>query len=130
MTSNPILDSAASRVGIACGEARYDAAAPFSPDPSFPETRPLSAGGRTGGNGVHATVRDSLRLLGLDAARYGTAQWNPLGAVVGPGDSVVIKPNFVRDFRESSRDDGECLITHGSVLRAVIDYVYLALGGR
>ena len=38
---------------------------------------------------------------------------------------MVLKPNFVRDFRESSPDHGDCLITHGSVIRAVLDYVYV-----
>jgi uncharacterized protein (DUF362 family) len=42
---------------------------------------------------------------------------------------VVIKPNFVRHFRETYPDHGDCIITHGSVIRAVLDYAYLALGG-
>jgi uncharacterized protein (DUF362 family) len=68
--------------------------------------------------------------LKLDADRYGDKLWNPLGAIVAPGDTVVVKPNFVRDFRESSPSDADCLITHGSIIRAVLDYVYIALKGE
>jgi len=49
---------------------------------------------------------------------------------VRPGDTVVLKPNFVREFRETQPGHGDCLITHGSVIRAVLDYVYIALQGR
>jgi uncharacterized protein (DUF362 family) len=43
---------------------------------------------------------------------------------------VVVKPNLVREFRESAPDDGDCLVTHGAVIRAVVDYAYIALEGR
>jgi uncharacterized protein (DUF362 family) len=125
-----LLSERAAEVGIAFGPKRYDARAPFSPERGWPETAWLTGRSDRGSNGAYATIRESFRLLGLDAARYGTAHWNPLAGVVCPGDTVVVKPNFVRDFRESSRDDAECLLTHGSVIRAVVDYVYLALEGR
>ena len=48
----------------------------------------------------------------------------------GPGNTVVLKPNFVRDFRETQAGHGDCLITHGAVIRAALDYVYIALQGR
>ena len=63
----------------------------------------------------------------LTAAHYRSAEWNPLGGFVRPSDRVVLKPNFVRNFRESSPEDGDCLVTHGAVIRAVLDYVYIAL---
>lgn len=83
-----------------------------------------------GDNAAYQTVRDALQLLQLDEARLNTANWNPLGGCIRPGDMVVLKPNFVRDFRESSSDHADCLITHGAVIRAMVDYVYLALKGR
>src|SRR5262249_48618851 len=70
------------------------------------------------------------RLLGLDAGRFDTPGWNPLRGIVRPGDRVVIKPNLVREFRETHAGDGDCLVTHGAVIRAVLDYVHLALEGR
>ena len=69
-------------------------------------------------------------MLGLDAEHYGRPCWNPLGEVVRPGDTVVLKPNFIRDFRETQAGHADCLITHGSVIRAALDYVYIALKGQ
>ena len=124
---NPVLDAAA--VAVAAGFDGYGPP-PFSPDAALPEYpfSPQTLSRKP--NPAYQAVREALRLLGLDAGRFGTAQWNPLGHVVRPGDTVVLKPNFVRDFRESSADDGDCLITHGAILRAVADYAYIALQGR
>ena len=80
-------------------------------------------------NAAYHAVREALRLSGLDATDHGTERWNPLGGIVRPGDTVVLKPNFVRDYRESSPDDADCVITHGAVLRAIADYVAIALRG-
>lgn len=96
------------------------------PEYPFPDDRP-AAGPE---NHAYEAVREALRLLGLDADRFDAPTWNPLGGVVRPGDTVVLKPNFVRDFRESVADDGECIITHGAVIRAVLDYAWIALAGR
>lgn len=119
----------ASRVAIACGPARYPEHPPFSPDCAWPEYpfEPSMISGEE--NAVYTAVRESLRCLGLDAQRYGSPEWNPLGVLIRPGDTVVLKPNFVRDFRESSPDHADCTITHGAVLRAVVDYAFIALGG-
>jgi uncharacterized protein (DUF362 family) len=115
---------------LSWGPARYEAAAPFSPGTAWPEYASVARDVGPAQNGVYTTVRESFRLLGLDLQHCGTERWNPLGAWIRPGNTVVIKPNFVRDFRESHPDDGDCLITHGAVIRAVLDYAYLALQGR
>lgn len=47
---------------------------------------------------------------------------------IKPGDRVVIKPNFVRDWHPDGLDVF-ALITHPALIRAVIDEVYQALGG-
>ncbi len=124
---NPVLEAA--DVAIARGFDGYGPP-PFSPDrewPEYPFARRTLSGEP---NPAYRAVREALRLLGLDAGRYDTPGWNPLGRVVRPGDTVVLKPNFVRDFRESSDDDANCLITHGAILRAVLDYALIALEGR
>ncbi|MCH9033555.1 MAG: DUF362 domain-containing protein, partial [Planctomycetes bacterium] len=81
-------------------------------------------------NPAYHAVRGALRLLDLDAAKFNTPEWNPLGGIVRPGDTVVLKPNFVRDFRETQPGHADCIITHGAVIRAVLDYAFIALEGR
>jgi uncharacterized protein (DUF362 family) len=127
--THSILAENSRNVAMAWGPSRYDVAPPFSPAANFPEYPFSSVEALSETNSVYATVRESLRLLNLDASRFDTKGWNPLSGFVRPGDTVVLKPNFVREFRESSPDHGDCLITHGAVIRAVVDYVYLAIGG-
>jgi len=122
------LASTAKSVAIAWGPKCYPIP-PYSPGVTWPEYERLGSAPGEYPNEVYRAVRESLRLLGLDLTHYGTAQWNPLGGWIRPGDTVVLKPNFVRDFRESSPDHGDCLITHGSIIRAVLDYAYIALRG-
>jgi len=118
------------RVAVATDADGYPDGPPYSPAVA-PVEYPFNPADATGAlNAAYDAVRTALRLLELDAERFDTAEWNPLGAVVEPGMTVVLKPNFVRDFRESSPDHGDCLITHGAVLRAVADYVVIALRGR
>jgi uncharacterized protein (DUF362 family) len=84
-------------------------------------------------NPVYEMVEATFRSLGLDAARSGTPEWNPLGDLIAPGDRVVVKPNFVtsKNFHEHLRGEKlACSSTHGSVLRPIIDYVLRACGPR
>jgi uncharacterized protein (DUF362 family) len=117
-------------VAVVCGPQEYACLPPFCPGVAWPEYQRVCATVGEQPNVVYTAVRESLRLLGLDANRYGSAEWNPLGQWIRPGETVVLKPNFVRDFRESSPDDASCLITHGAIIRAVLDYAYLALNGH
>jgi len=118
------------RVSIAKVEAVYHPSPPFSPDEAAPEYPFAGETLSEAPNPGYRAVRTALHLLGLDAARYGTRAWNPLGGMIRPGDTVVLKPNFVRDFHETQPEHSHCLITHGSIIRAVLDYVYIALRGR
>jgi uncharacterized protein (DUF362 family) len=107
--------------------ARYPETAPFHPASAYPEYR----GGTLGSeNPVYDAVRGLLHTLGLDAARYGTPDWNPLGEIVRPGDHVIIKPNFLWHAHRYKPEEWIQVITHGSVIRAVVDYVLIALQGR
>jgi uncharacterized protein (DUF362 family) len=120
----------AREVAIAHGKAQYAALPPFDPAERYPESAfPTSIPCATANSG-YALVRSALQLAGLDADRFGTSDWNPLSSLIEPGNTVVLKPNLVRDFRETQGGDGDCLIAHGSVIRAVLDYAYLALQGR
>jgi len=99
----------------------------FSPAERHPEYRfaRLSAGA----NPVYDLLRRCLAQAGLDAGRFGTPHWNPLGAYIPPGSSVFILCNFVQHRRaRESREAFFAKCIHGSVLRALCDYVLLAVG--
>ena len=113
------------RVVICKSGAQGYPPAPFSPSRKYPEYRLADT---SGDGSVYEAVRQTLRMLKLDEANYGTAQWNPLGEIIKPGDKVVIKPNLVLDFN-SAGETTDCLITHASVLRPIIDYALIALKG-
>lgn len=103
----------------------YCREAPFHPQELYPEYpfREVSEG-----NHCYRAVRDLLYTLRMDRDNFGKASWNPLGAVIKPGDHVFIKPNFVS--HQNKVGGVEAIITHGSVIRALLDYVYIALQGR
>jgi len=77
-------------------------------------------------NYVYESVRKLFFIIGLDKKNYGTVKWNPLKDLIRPGDKVVLKPNMVLHFNASG-EDLNAVVTHGSVVRAVIDYVLIAL---
>lgn len=118
------------RVGLAAGCHGYPADPPYSPVGECPEYPFPAATKAQTSNAVYAAVREALRLGGLDAERYGTASWNPLGEAIQPGQTVLVKPNLVRHLRDTLPGLGDCVITHGAVIRAVVDYVYIALAAR
>jgi uncharacterized protein (DUF362 family) len=108
----------------------YPEGGPFNPAEECPEYPFAGKGCLDPGNQVYGAVREALRLLGHDADRQGTPAWNPLGSTVVPGNTVLIKPNAVLDINQRRGESVFASITHGAVLRAVVDYVYLALEGR
>ena len=71
--------------------------------------------------------------IGLDAARFGTADWNPIGDLVAPGKRIVLKPNLIRHWNPAEDGRGgtvDSVITHGAVIRAVADYAMIAAGAE
>src|SRR5262249_27228674 len=105
---------------------------PFGPGKSFPELDPLLGPHAATGsaNHVYYAVRSALRALGLDAARYGTPDWNPLGALAPRGARIVLQPNFIRHWNPVPDATVESVITHGSIVRAIADYAFLAAGSE
>ena len=104
----------------------YSERPPFHPEKQYPE---LSFAVDTATpNSSYDSVRELLRLLEYDREHFGTPQWNPLGWLIHPGETVFLKPNMIA-HKHTDNDDWEYVITHGSVLRAVVDYVYIALRG-
>jgi uncharacterized protein (DUF362 family) len=102
--------------------------APYHPSEDYPEY-PFPGHTSAGPNHVYAGVRDLFYQLGLDVDRFGTRDWNPLGYLIEPGMTVVLKPNFVLS-RHKDRKDLFAIVTHPSVLRAVADYAWVALKGQ
>lgn len=122
------------RVGLARCHPGYEGlAAPWGPGKHYPELERLFGDRAADGpeNEVYAAVRSALFGLGLDAARFGSADWNPIGALVGPGKRIVLKPNLIRHWNPAADGRGgtvASVITHGAILRAVADYAFLAAG--
>jgi uncharacterized protein (DUF362 family) len=118
------------KVAVSSGHDGYPSQPPYSPGIHYPEY-PFDQNALANEvNHAYEGVRDTLRLLKLDPEHFGRREWNPLGELVHPGNTVVLKPNFVRDFRETQPGHGDCLITHGALIRAVLDYTYIALEGQ
>lgn len=119
--SNPI--TAAYQLPVSA----YPSPPPFHPDKLYPE---YQWGITAESNWVYQGVRELLHLLKLSDADYNTPSWNPLGEIVQPGDKVILKPNFLYQSHKFRHEEWEQVITHGSVVRAVLDYVLLALKGQ
>ena len=98
----------------------------FSPHQAYPEYPFKHLATKT--NPVYAAVRRCLAEAGLDRANFGKSSWNPLGQYIRPGQKVFVLCNFVQHQLGSSREAFHAKCTHGSVIRAVIDYVLMALG--
>jgi uncharacterized protein (DUF362 family) len=110
--------------------AAYPSEPPFHPGLP-PREYPFEARHRgSGANAVYDAVRHLWVQLGYDAKRFGTAEWNPLRALVSPGDRVLVKPNLIFETNQAVPGRWEEVVTHPSLIRAVTDYVLLALEGR
>lgn len=106
---SPSRVAVVSRPGI-----RYGETAPFGPP-----------------SPVYEAVEALFLALGLDQARAGTPDWNPLGDLIEKGNRVIIKPNLVSSKNLHEKITGQKLAassTHGSLLRPILDYALKAAG--
>lgn len=101
----------------------------YDPSELYPEYI-FSTYNRAEENEVYNDFRSLMYEMGLDYENYGTQHWNPLKDIVEPGDMVTIKPNLVRHYNGIKKYSVESLITNGSLIHAVVDYVYIALKGK
>ena len=109
----------------------YPSLFPYDPHTHYPEYQ--GDGVSDTPNNAYDGVRELFIKHGYDQENLGTTNWNPLGWLVKPGNKVFIKPNFVtHEYRKSAGRPGDVysVITHPSVLRAVADYVAIALKGQ
>ena len=117
-------------VTISTGNVGYSSAPPYSSGDRYPEYPFSSKANAVEPNPAYKGARNTLHLLKLDDEHFGREEWNPLGEIICPGHTVVLKPNFIRHFRETRPGLDDCVITHGSIIRAALDYVYIALQGQ
>ncbi|MDD4363727.1 MAG: DUF362 domain-containing protein [Atribacterota bacterium] len=99
----------------------------FSPSIAYPEY-PFETLSKKP-NDVYEMVRYGLHALHLDDDNYGLKEWNPLGDMIHLGDTVVIKPNMVMHQNRIKQNGTDCMITHPSLVRTIIDYSLIALKG-
>jgi uncharacterized protein (DUF362 family) len=105
----------------------YPETPPYDPNIAYPEYFLKNVSIRK--NRVYNAVRNTLFLLGLDKNNFDTPQWNPFKDIIKPTNIVVIKPNFVLSKHDNGGDLFS-IITHPSIIRTVVDYVYIALAGK
>jgi uncharacterized protein (DUF362 family) len=106
----------------------YPKDGPFSPADHHPEY-PFDPSELSSANDVYGLVRRCLAEFGCDRLRLGTSEWNPFGEWAPSGSKIFVLPNFVMHRRATERaDEFEAKCTHGSVLRAVLDYAVIAAG--
>lgn len=101
----------------------------YSPSVSYPEYRWDDCVSDKP-NLVYELIRETLHLAGLDKANFGSPSWNPLSEYIKPGQTVLLKPNWVENKNPVTDDNLACLVTNPSVVRPIIDYVLIALNGR
>jgi uncharacterized protein (DUF362 family) len=106
----------------------YPTVYPYHPQFNFPEY-PFKGHVSAQPNYVYEALRKLFYILGYDLRNYGTENWNPLGEIIKPGMTVVVKPNFVLS-RHFEGKDVYSIITHPSVIRAIMDYCWIALKGE
>lgn len=103
---------------------------PFNPPSNYIEFSEKIRYDIDSGNKVYDMVREAFKLLGLDKENIDTKHWNPFKNFVKPGDVVFIKPNMIAEKHELRNNEWDYVITHGSVIRPIIDYLYLAMDGK
>ena len=108
--------------------AEYPDQRPFSPSQRYPENSFEDLSSHP--NAVYDGVRQCFRIAGLDSLRVDTSEWNPLGDLIHPGETVLLKPNLVHHQHPRDPQGWKYVITHGSVIRAVADYIWKAVGEK
>src|SRR4030067_3452270 len=100
----------------------------YSPSERFPEYRHAHIARSQ--NLIYRAVRNSFAQGGFDQEHFNTPFWNPLGGFIRPGNRVFVLFNFVFNrLCNESAENFKAKCTHGSVLRALLDYLLLAVGG-
>lgn len=119
---NFMLENKKVAIGLAENNGLYPI--DFRPDREYPEFRCCNQSvGLSQNNSVFQITRQLLFDLGLDKDNYDTDRWNPLGDLVEENAVILLKPNWVL---HESRNGLDCLVTHPSIIHAILPYVFLA----
>lgn len=105
----------------------YPKHAPFHPNINFPEYK-FGEIDNSENNYVYEAVRNIFILNKFDYKNIDKPNWNPLGKYIKKGDTVLLKPNIVNHVNQLEGEPYNCVVTHGSLIRAILDYVYIAVG--
>lgn len=118
------------RVVVVKSEVKgYPVRPPFHPSAAYPELMDLFGyASSSEANPVFEEVRRCLEMVTPNLEDQ--AEWNPLGRWIRPGNTVLLKPNLVKEIHPRDPHGWTYTITHGSVIRAVADYVWKALKGQ
>jgi uncharacterized protein (DUF362 family) len=106
--------------------AHYCSQSPFSPSRPYPEYPFADLASES--NPAYEGVRNCLELAGLDEAHVNTPDWNPLAELIRAGETVLLKPNMVHHRHPRDPQGWRYVITHGSIIRGVADYIWKAVG--
>jgi hypothetical protein len=109
-------------------DKQYSLQAPFNPPQIFPETPIETITDEK--NEVYASVRELFKLLKYDLENEGTNCWNPLGWLIKPNETVFLKPNMIAESHYYKKAEWNYVITNGTIIRAVVDFVFIALKGK
>src|SRR5665647_854536 len=122
-------------VAIAHHILKYNENRAFSPYHEYPEypfdasNQSSSSEKKTATYDSYSALRDVFLRLDMDPKNYGTKAWNPLRDLLKPGDEVLLKPNLVLQ-KNVARLGTDQMVTHGSLIRAALDYVSIALNSK
>ena len=114
-------------------DSKYPTDYYYRPSELYPEYPFKEYGIADTSNDVYRMIREIFCQLKMDIDNYGTENWNPLGKYITPGNTVLVKPNMVFHYNycnNGGKNGLECLVTHPSVIRCVLDYVIIALKGK
>lgn len=113
-----------------CHHASYTRTPPFNPGTAYPEYLWRGDLSKCEENYVYDAVRALFCSMSLDSQHFGASDWNPLGKLIQPGMTVLLKPNMVLHRNLNSGATGlDEVITNPGLVRAVCDYVCIALKG-
>lgn len=113
-------------------DSNYPADTYYRPSKMYPEYPFKENGISESNNQVYDMIRELFHELKMDIDNYGKKTWNPFKDIIYENDIVLIKPNMVTHINPSEHNEKrglECLVTHPSVLKCIIDYAYIALKG-